>query len=482
MKKLKRFGMICCFSMVLAYVLVAVNEVVRYKEPYGIVQYEGFYEQEKNTVDVLFLGTSHVYSNIDPAYIYDETGILSYDLATGGAEIRSTYYSFKQALKYQKPKVVVVEIFGAVRDDDHQMQQREIVDATYKLKDPLIKYEALKAVCDDTENSVLEFWLAFPWYHTLYSDINRFDFSDYSNTICFNGNKYTYLYPKGNLKAYKGATTLLTTAPCEQIVDARSIVDENPLTEKADEYIRKIIELAQKNNISICFLSSPFQALTEEMQRKINYIKNTICSERGCEFIDANCYIEEFGIDWTSDAGDAGHLNYKGSNKYSRWLSKILSSKYELENKKGAEEAVSWDDNLKWQYEFFAAKDLSEITDFTNYIDRLAEENYMAFILFRGNDYRNCGSLLVNDVNVDGYVMDGGQQFIHHVGEPDLYLEDEKDYFKLVTGTAGSGIYHNGQIIANKNGEGIEIVVYDKWLNNIVDTVFFIGSELTAIR
>lgn len=482
MKKWKHLRTTIYFFLTLSLVLVSVNEVIRYKQPYGIIQYEGFYEQEKGSIDVLFMGTSHVYCNIDPAYIYDETGILSYDLATGGAGIWNTYYSFKQALEYQKPKVIVVEIFGAVRGD-YQLTQREIVDATYSLRNPFIKYDSLKTVCDDTQNSIFEFWLAFPWYHTLYSDIDKFDFSDYSNVIHFGGNNYTYLYPNENPEAYKGATILSTTRACEPAIDARNIADADPLTDKAAEYIQKIIYLAKENEIPVCFLSSPFQGLSDEMQRKVNYINHTICIENECEFIDANCYIEEIGIDWSTDAGDAGHLNYKGSEKFSRWLSQILSLKYGLENKKGTEYAESWDENLKWQNEVITANNLTKIINFTDYISNLENENYLVFVSFYGNNYTEYSSLLVTEANVDGYVIDGEQRFLHYVNTPqEMIFENKKESFMLTTVSSGSRIYHNGQIITNGSTEGIEIVVYDKWLNNIVDTVYFTGSELTATR
>ena len=39
----------------------------------------GFYEIVKDTLDVVFLGSSHVHTNVNPLVIYNKYGITSYD-------------------------------------------------------------------------------------------------------------------------------------------------------------------------------------------------------------------------------------------------------------------------------------------------------------------------------------------------------------------------------------------------------------------
>lgn len=180
------------FFILLAIALTVVNNIVMYKTPYGITQYKGFYEQEENSVDLLFVGTSHAYSDLDPAYVYDETGILSYDLATGGASISATYYSIEQALEYQRPTVIAVELFGILKKG---ILQRELVDATYEIRNHGIKYALLKENIGD--NSMLEFYMAFPWYHSLYNDVTKKDFWGHEHIQ--NAGTTTYLYPAGEL-------------------------------------------------------------------------------------------------------------------------------------------------------------------------------------------------------------------------------------------------------------------------------------------
>ena len=60
----------------------------------------GFYELEENTVDVVFLGSSHSVSGFSPQYLYNEYGIRSYNLSCEQQNLITSYYWLKECLKY----------------------------------------------------------------------------------------------------------------------------------------------------------------------------------------------------------------------------------------------------------------------------------------------------------------------------------------------------------------------------------------------
>lgn len=70
-------------------------------------------------MDVVIVGTSHVYRGISPMEIWDERGIASYSLATGSQSFSSSYYLIKDAIKTQHPKVIVLEVYGANYTGDY---------------------------------------------------------------------------------------------------------------------------------------------------------------------------------------------------------------------------------------------------------------------------------------------------------------------------------------------------------------------------
>lgn len=69
------------FLALAAGLLWKLNDAFRLKQEDGIVPMELFYEQEPGTIDVMFYGSSHTYSDINPAVLWDQEEIPSYDLA-----------------------------------------------------------------------------------------------------------------------------------------------------------------------------------------------------------------------------------------------------------------------------------------------------------------------------------------------------------------------------------------------------------------
>ena len=70
---------------------------------------QAFYQQEKNSHDVIYLGSSYAYCGISPLTIWEEQGITGYVFAGTGQKAWMSAYYLEEALKYQAPKVVVFE-------------------------------------------------------------------------------------------------------------------------------------------------------------------------------------------------------------------------------------------------------------------------------------------------------------------------------------------------------------------------------------
>ena len=67
------------FAALIGVSLIVVRNILEYKSPHGINQTRAFYEQPKNTIDVLGIGSSHVHCGINTAELWDKYGIAAYD-------------------------------------------------------------------------------------------------------------------------------------------------------------------------------------------------------------------------------------------------------------------------------------------------------------------------------------------------------------------------------------------------------------------
>ena len=72
---------------------------------------KGFYQMEENSIDVIFLGSSHSATTFIPQTVYDTNGITSYNLSCEQQSLLTSYYWLKEVYQYQSPKVVVLDIF-----------------------------------------------------------------------------------------------------------------------------------------------------------------------------------------------------------------------------------------------------------------------------------------------------------------------------------------------------------------------------------
>ena len=113
-----------------------------------------FYLLEDNSVDVLFLGSSHAASAFNPQVVYDHENIASYNLASEQQNLLVSYYWLKEALETQQPEAVVLDVlmlFDFIKDEPRNTEeamQRKSIDF---MKWSANKVEAVHDICTSYE-------------------------------------------------------------------------------------------------------------------------------------------------------------------------------------------------------------------------------------------------------------------------------------------------------------------------------------------
>ena len=140
--------------------------VFRFKNAKSLEQY---YTLPRNSVDVLFIGSSHAYRNIDPAVLYEEQGISAYVLGSPSQPIWNTYYYLNEALGTQSPRVVFIECYE-VRNQEYS-DDATALKATMGLRLSRNYLEAVYASIQD-KSMFADFALQFPWFHARYEELD----------------------------------------------------------------------------------------------------------------------------------------------------------------------------------------------------------------------------------------------------------------------------------------------------------------------
>lgn len=350
-----------------------------------------------NTVDVLYLGPSHVEFGISPMKIYEDKKICSYNLGSPGQTIECSYYMLKYAVQQQKPKVVMVDASSLFYADtdlwEHDASWRYLI---HNIPVGTLKMEMAKAYCelyDDTMTSVV-----FPIvkYHSRWAELTVEDFQfstgstpyysagewlytlvnaagltvDYSNTVADEMIRRNY----GYISYFDGQS--VKQGNVEQTLYAPIIQNRNI------EYLLKMKQLCEENNTELALIKIPSladpplqkSAWTKEKSRCVKQL----AEQYQLPFFDL-MYDYDDVVDFSVDTGDSGkHLNVRGAEKVSVLLADILERVFQISGRPNSQYDVMLTDYQKAR----GIAMLETETDFVSYLNRLArhKEDWTIFI------------------------------------------------------------------------------------------------------
>lgn len=129
-------------------------------------------------------------------------------------------------------------------------------------------------------------------------------------------------------KGYYSSNVILDD--CNKIVEQNTVLDNNPIGETSEHYLRKTIEYCQEREIPITLFISP----TYELQlistgNYDNYIDQVrvIAEEYDVDFYDFNLIRKEYLPIQNGDYFmDIGHLNDAGANMFTPFFYEVVSS------------------------------------------------------------------------------------------------------------------------------------------------------------
>lgn len=302
------------------------HNIMCVKSPHGINQARAFYYQPKDSIDVLAVGSSHVHCGINPAMLWNFYGIASYDFSAAEQPLWETYYYLVEAYKYQKPKVVVLDVFSAARvQEDYYYDW--MTESYYGLRFSLNKWEMLKV---SAEKEYYRYYMPdFFIYHTRYEDLNKEDFAN-----VFGGVSEKKVF-KGFTPGFQRQDQTLPFGGWEEL-------ENYGLSPKSEEYLRKIIELTRENGSELMLIVIPYNM--DERDRIAYEQVAQLAEEYSIQFINYNDYLYDIGIDVTSDYNDHSHLNYWGSVKFSDFLGRNLKEYYDLPDRTDDPKYSSWEE------------------------------------------------------------------------------------------------------------------------------------------
>lgn len=309
MKKYSNLLRSIVFLTVLAIVLAVLSEAsMRMAQEMNPV-YSSFsrniFEEPEDTIDVLAIGTSNVYSGISPLEWWNRYGITGYSWGEASQRIGENYLYLKQIYKKQSPKVVFMDVATLFRDESD--------------------YENLETIAKSVVGQI------FPVvsYHRFLGNPKHLP-----NLI---GMK------RSMTKGYMIRPEVKSASRRKNYMKKEA---ETPEVSRLTEWqLKKCIRYCEKQGSQVVLLALPC-ARSWDMGR--HRATEAVSGKLGVKFLDLNMELDGT-IKWKKDTADKGeHLNYRGALKTSAYLGEYLHDNYELPDHRG-DEAYSkgWDADYK---------------------------------------------------------------------------------------------------------------------------------------
>lgn len=268
---------------------------------YGAV-WGPYLAEPRNSLDYLYLGSSYAYCDVDPVEIYDKTGLTGYVLAGPEQTLSQTYWYLKEALKTQKPSLVILEGSALAFQ---QYQNYTQVNVGY-MPAGLNQLGAIFTASEPELRTGLLFPLYF--YHNRWKELTVDEAAD-------------ALLPS-EADTLKGFTPV--SGVFEQIADGPFTREPQPeeVYEENLTWLSKIDDLCEKRGIPLALVFHPtYSQLPADTRIRIA----EDASELGISFFDWTEESQSIGITPTLHYYDPGHLNQEGAAIFSAWLGDFLT-------------------------------------------------------------------------------------------------------------------------------------------------------------
>lgn len=287
--------------VILSYITIPKNNL----KEFGMeeIKANGILGEKYNSIDILIVGDSESYTSIVPMALWEDYGFTSYVSGVGKQNLVESLSYVNQAMKTQKPKIVILE--------SHNIYT--------------------KVSLSEPASLILKKLLPVFKYHNRWKDLNNNDF----------GGKIDYTWID-DLKGYKYSEKVKPADDSNYM----SYTDKAKSIPKVNQILVKLLkEYCNMNNAQLLVLSTPS---TINWDYESHNGAKKFLDEENIEFLDLNVLKDEVKIDWQQDTRDAGdHLNYKGALKVTKYVGEYLKNKNILEDHREAKEYNKWSEALK---------------------------------------------------------------------------------------------------------------------------------------
>ena len=285
------------------------------------VRVKNFYKEEKDSLDMVVIGSSSVYTSFSSPLAWKEYGFTSYVLATSGAPMGIMKSMLIETMKTQKPKLIVVDMNGVMYNDNLETKEGSlrlwIDNMPYSQnKIDTINYLVPKDQRDSYINPVLK-------YHNNWEKLGY--------CIKMSILETRYFFDRNNLSV-SGMSGTAKKANRKNIIDITNYHETQPLFNESGKHLYDLLDYLKENEIkNVVFVNTPrYYEKRMLAQRRALTQASKVISQYGYKVYDLDYDLEKIGLDVHEDFYDHNHVNIYGQQKVTRYLASLFDKEYHL--------------------------------------------------------------------------------------------------------------------------------------------------------
>lgn len=287
-------------------------------------RFQDFYALPPDTLDMVFIGSSHSYCTFDPANFPQAE---SFQMGTPLQHIDTAYYSLLNILDHQSPSTVVLEVYWDMLDDDFDLKQAssffEVLD------DKALQEQYIREVFPLAEK--VKYGLTPIRYQQDYfswqaSELAKELEAAYgvSKPAAEAANGVEYYLEKG----YVYCDIVLPESEYDETNQFKGLDGKDwEMSKVQRKYLQKIVDLCRDRGMRLVFVTAPIALVSMDYIENYDVIHQTVAdfaAENQVPYIDYN--LLDLGLTNDNFRDDA-HLNDSGvkivDEHFRNWLLEI---------------------------------------------------------------------------------------------------------------------------------------------------------------
>lgn len=370
-----------------------------------------FYEEKEN-IDRLYLGSSHVFCDIDPGILDDINGNNNFNMASGNQQLITSYYLLLEADKKHDLQRVYLDLYYVcTREGQGNLHAYQSIPNSWNVINqmkPSFNKLSYMLNLSSPEYYYMTFMACKRYTGELFHPNYVAQVVQAKQSDRWKNYEYSYIDPDGkkmNERGKKGFRKDYRTPEYGNLSAKTKVtpIRENSIVPESMEYFKKIVAYCKEHDIELACIVCPMSEMmllrTGEYDNYVNQLSE-LSEQYQIPYYDFNlCKRQYLDVSQDDYWSDEGHLNTYGAEVFSRFLGNFLKAQEEGKDTYNDCFYSSYDEKIQDLREELFGLEILPSQEYERYLPDIPKEQWDEYAIYKLRFLMNAPAQMI-DVNV----------------------------------------------------------------------------------